>query len=226
MPGIYNKKRYIDEYAKLAQINNNRDTFDALHYGTTGAGIGAAVANNIDLLNKVGFSVPQSAIETFGNVGSKISPVTTVLGGALSGANLVNDIVENVKDKRVDFNDAMRIADDATGVASAAASFIPGIGVPLSLGLTIGEGLVTGGIKAAHAVEEEKKKEGVKHLDFNTWAKTSMDAIFPHWMTTDFKVLAKEAKIKKTERKAQKKADKAAWKKMSGKEKAQRVFFG
>jgi hypothetical protein len=160
----------------------------------------------------------------------KVSTGLNVIGGALSAANLGNDIYNAVKDKHVSFDNAMKISDDATGVASAAVSMIPGVGVPLSIALTGGEKLVTGFIKGAKAVKEEKKREGVKHLDPKTWIDTMWTAATPEWMNRDIGDAYREWKKNKPARKAAKKAEKARkkeeWKHMSGKEKAHRFFFG
>jgi hypothetical protein len=157
----------------------------------------------------------QPAAEELG----KLSNGLNVVGGALSAANLGNDIATAVRDKHVSF-------DNATGVASAAVSMIPAVGMPLSLAMQGGEKLVTGIIKGAKAVKDEKEKEGVKHLDPKTWLYTTFGANVPHWMLADISKSYREWKKKAPERKAERKRKKEEWKHMSGKEKAHRFFFG
>jgi hypothetical protein len=131
-----------------------------------------------------------------------------VVGGVLAGAGLANDIYTDVKKGKVDFNDAMNLADDSTGVISAGLSFIPGIGVPLSLGLTGLEKLVTSGIKIGKAVADEKKKEGVKHLGFSNWMDTATNAVLPSWTTKDIGEAWHEHKAKAATAKAARKTEK------------------
>jgi hypothetical protein len=138
----------------------------------------------------------------------KVSDGLNVVGGALSAANLGNDIATAIKDKHVSFDNAMRISDNATGVASAAVSMIPTVGMPLSLALQGGEKLVTGIIKGVKAVKDEKKKEGVKHLDPKTWLYTTFGANVPHWMLADIGKSYREWKKKAPERKAERKRKK------------------
>jgi hypothetical protein len=107
------------------------------------------------------FGIINNVPETFTEIGKITNPignVTTAIGGLTSGINLGLDIANAVNDKKVSFDNAMNIADDATGIVSSALSFIPGIGVPLSLAASIGEKLVTGGIKAGKAVKKRKRK--------------------------------------------------------------------
>ena len=127
----------------------------------------------------------------------------------------------------------MKMSDDATGVVTAAVSAINPIA---GLALTAGEKLVTGIIKGAHAVEEEKKREGVKHLDPKTWLSTIWYANTPEWANKKFSDMYKDwkkdapkreaaKKQKKAEAKAYKQYKKDVWKHGTAKEKAKLFFF-
>jgi hypothetical protein len=78
------------------------------------------------------------------------------------------DIAEAVKDKHVTFDNAMRMADDGTGVVNAAVSFVPGVGVPISLAMLGGEKLVTSIIKIARAEKEAKRENGGKGVGLDS----------------------------------------------------------
>jgi hypothetical protein len=149
-------------------------------------------------------STAESVAESAGKV---IGPAANVAGGVLSGIGLGFNIADAVKEKKengkVSFDTAMNIADNATGVVAAAANFIPVVGTGISIALSVGEKVVTSAIRAGKAVAEEKKREGVKHLKPADWLKITIDAIFPHWMTTDFKTLWEEHKAKKEADKAE-----------------------
>jgi hypothetical protein len=136
---------------------------------------------------------------------NKFSNGLNVVGGALSAANLGNDISTAVKEKHVSFDNAMRMSDNATGVASAAISMIPGVGMPLSLALQGGEKLVTGIVNGAIAVKDEKKREGVKHLDPKSWISTVWEANTPAWTNADIGDAYRQWKRKAFERKAERK---------------------
>ena len=70
-----------------------------------------------------------------------------------------------MNDKKVTFDDAMKMADDATGAVTAGVSLIPGVDVLLALVLTVGEELVTGIVEGAKAVDDEKHK----NIKGETW---------------------------------------------------------
>jgi hypothetical protein len=178
-------------------------------------------------MKDIGFinNVPES-FSSVGKITAPLGKITTAIGGLTSGINLGLDVANAVQDNKVSFDNVMNIADDSTGVVSSTLSFIPGIGVPLSLTATIGEKFVTGGIKAGKAVKEEKEKEHTKHLRPAIWLDTVVDATTPHWMSTDFKVLKKEYNKNKPIRDTQKKQEKEDYKKLSSKDKAKKFFFG
>jgi hypothetical protein len=139
-------------------------------------------------------STAESVAESAGKV---IGPAANVAGGVLSGIGLGFNIADAVKEKKengkVSFDTAMNIADN----------FIPVVGTGISIALSVGEKLVTSAIRAGKAVAEEKKREGVKHLSSGQWLETTTQAIFPHWMTTDFKTMWEEHKAKKEADKAE-----------------------
>jgi hypothetical protein len=149
-------------------------------------------------------STAENVAESAGKV---IGPAANVASGVISGIGLGFNIADAVKEKKetgkVSFDTAINIADNATGVVAAAANFIPVVGTGISIALSVGEKLVTSAIRAGKAVAEEKKREGVKHLSPGQWLQTTTEAIFPHWMTTDFKTLAEEHKAKKEADKAE-----------------------
>jgi hypothetical protein len=154
---------------------------------------------------------------------SKIGTGLNAIGTVASGIRLGKDIYDSVKDGKVSFDTAMRMSDDATGIVSSIVSTVN----PLAgLALTAGEKLVTSMVKGAEAVKEEKKKEGVKHLKPGVWLDTVVKASTPAWMTTDIGSAYRKWKQDKPKRKAERAQRKAEWKKMSGKEKAKRFFFG
>jgi hypothetical protein len=173
--------------------------------------------------------IPET-ISNVAKIGDAVGKITGAVGAVTSGVGLGFDIANAVKDKKVTFDNAMNMADDATGLVSAAVGFIPGIGAPLSIGLTAGEKLITGIIKGAEAVKKEKEAEGVKHLTPGVWLETVVKANTPAWMTEDIGEAYRNYKKNKPIIKAQKKAEKIQrkeeWKKMSGKEKAKQFFFG
>jgi hypothetical protein len=190
-------------------------TIDNINNATTAVGIGSSVVKKGASLAQKAIPVVAEAVgatanaastasqiaTTAGEVASALGPAASVAGGVVSGIGLgfnINDAVkEKQRDGKVSFNTAMNIADNATGVVSAAANFIPVVGTGISIALSVGEKVVTGIIKMAKAVSDEKKRQGVKHLSASDWWDTTMDAIFPHWMTTDFKTLSEEHKAKK-----------------------------
>jgi hypothetical protein len=122
-----------------------------------------------------GWRAAADVVDTIGKVGSGI-------GIGLSGASLGMDIAEAVKDKHVTFDNAMRMADDGTGLVSAAVSFVPAVGVPISLAMLGGEKLVTSIIKIIIADREAKKNNGGKGVGFNRWVEIAEKAALPNWM--------------------------------------------
>ena len=131
----------------------------------------------------------------FTKVGSEISnaaaPVFNAIGGVTSGILLGKDIYDAVNDKHVSFDDAMKISDDATGVASAIGTAINPL---LGLGIMAGEKLVTGIVKGTKAVEDEKKREGVKHLKPDVWLNTIWEANTPDFMNKDIGKMIRDYK--------------------------------
>jgi hypothetical protein len=230
----YNQKLFIPPIQQHTNNNSDesnytiaRNTNSNLKLINSGVGLSTNIPSIPGYMNKLGIinNVPETFTE-IGKITNNIGNVTTAIGGLTSGIKLGLDIANAVNDKKVSFDNAMNIADDATGVVSSALSFIPGVGVPLSIAASIGEKLVTGGIKAGKAVKEDKEKEHVKHLKPGIWLDTVVDATTPHWMNTDFKTLKQEYKKNKPIREAQKKQEKVDYKNMSYKDKAKKFFFG
>jgi hypothetical protein len=176
------------------------------------------------------------AITNIEKLSNNVGTVSTAIGGLTSGVNLGLDIASAVNDKKVSFDNAMNIADDATGIVSSALSFIPGVGVPLSISASIGEKLITGGIKAGKAVKDEKAKNingetwidksGKKHLKGGVWLDTVIRSNAPSWMVDDIGTQIKNYKKDKPKREAQKKQDKEDYKSLSQTEKVKKFFFG
>jgi hypothetical protein len=164
-------------------------------------------------------------IKELGTVGNAVGKGAAVLGGALSGADLavtINDIKNN--GGKVSKDNAFKLADDITGIATSVLEFVPVPG--LAFGTQALETAITGGIKWGLADREKKKELGVKHLGFSDWAQTGLDSFNVGWMTKDLKQLAKENKQKAAIKKQVKKQEKEEWKHMSKKDKAKKFFFG
>jgi hypothetical protein len=188
----------------------------------------------IDVGNKVaktltGVPMGEAAplIKEMGQIGTVAGKGVAVLGGAMSGADLavtIDDIRNN--GGKVSKDNAFRLADDITGVATSIMEFVPVVGPGLALGTQLLETGITGGIKWGMADKEKKKELGVKHLGFSDWAQTGLDSFNVGWMTKDLKQLAKENKQKAAIKKELKKQEKEEWKHMSKKEKAKKFFFG
>jgi hypothetical protein len=195
---------------------------NAARAASEAADIARATASETQLLPE--------AISNIAKVGEGVGKVAGAAGAALSGVSLGMDIANAVKDKKVTFDNAMRMADDGTGLVASAVGLIPGVGTALSLGLLGGEKVVTAIIKGAKAVKDMKKELGVKHLKPGVWLNTVVNASVPSWMTKDIGEAYREWKKNKPQRDAEKKEKKAQakaeWKKMSGKEKAKKFFFG
>jgi hypothetical protein len=162
-----------------------------------------------------------STLEPIQNVSSKIGSALNVVSGVTSGLELGKDIYDAVKNKHVDFDNAMKISDNATGVVSAAASAIN----PLAgLAITAGEKLVTGVIKGTKAVKDEKKREKVDHLKPDVWLNTVWHATTPAWMNEDIGGAYRNWKNKAPDRKAARKQKKEDYKKLSRKDKVKKFF--
>jgi hypothetical protein len=224
--GDYGKQRFLDEYLDELDKKNRsvHDINSALSFGTAVVGLPNKLAQ---LANYGGLP---SALSSVGKVASTVGTGLNVIGGATSAISLGKDIYDAVKNKHVGFDDAMKISDDATGVASAIGSAINPL---LGLGITLGEKIVTGAIKADKAVKEEKKRQGVEHLKTQDWFDTVWTANTSDWMNQDIGELVKEHKKNKPTKAAKKQAKKDykqykkdVWKHGTGKEKAHLFFFG
>jgi hypothetical protein len=161
-------------------------------------------------------------------VADGLGKAASAVGVGLSGAALSTDIIDAYQDGKVTFDNGVRMADDATNLVSAGISLIPGVGAPLSLALLGGEKFITGMVKAAKAVKDEKESEHVDHLKPGDWLSTVVGSVTPEWMqmdigSKDWKTYWKDRKEAKKE---EKRKEKEEWKHMSAKEKAKRFFFG
>jgi hypothetical protein len=209
MVGQYAKNNYLQR--GLQRFNPydiiSEDILSGTRLANTGVGFASAIPSlateGFNLLSKAGqMDNALNSYKVVSKLGSvaplaeEIGGAANVVGGVLGGISLGKDISDAVKDKRVTFDNAMKMADDGTAVVSTAASFIPVIGTGLSLALTGGEKLVTGIIKADKAVKERKKELGVKHLGFDEWSNTVEKAILPNSMTKEIKTKKKNKKKK------------------------------
>ncbi|GHU21432.1 hypothetical protein FACS189472_14090 [Alphaproteobacteria bacterium] len=212
----------------------------------TGVGVASSIASHasdaVDVAKTIGIGVPEtvsSLATTASEVGKAAGGVLGAVGAAASGVSLGFDIANAKKEGKVTFDNAMNIADDATGVVSGIASMFPGPGSAVGLGLTIGEKIATTPFKAYHAVKEEEKKEGVKHLKPGVWMRTVIDEFTPKWWSLDIgskewkqywkedKAKRKAASEQKKKEKAERKAErKEIWKHGTAKQKAYDFFFG
>jgi hypothetical protein len=185
-----------------------------------------------------------TAVGLFTKAGSKLDKGTTVLGGILSAADLVKMGFDKGTDQ-MNFDDGIRMADDITGIASAAANMaVPGAGTALTIAEKAGTGLA----KIIKAEIDDKPKNPGEFWN------TATNAAGVGWVNKDLKDLYKEdikpkvekvvetihkvsdwgdmskwkerAKQKKAERKEEKKQKREEWKKTSAKEKARIFFFG
>jgi hypothetical protein len=139
------------------------------------------IANNASTLRTLADVGNQVA--SAGRVAGGVSAATGAVGTGLAAVSLGKDIYDALDKGKVTFDNAMHFADDGTAlVAGTLGLAVPGIGSAIGLGLTVGEKIVTGAIKAAKAVKEEKKKEGVDHLKPDVWLDTVGRSIFPEWM--------------------------------------------
>jgi hypothetical protein len=138
-----------------------------------------------------------STLTKAASVGEAIGSSANAAGAVLSGVGLGLDIQSAIEDKHVTFNNAMKMADDGTGLVASLVGLAPGIGTAISLGLIGGEKVVTTIIKGIKAVNDEKKKEGLgkgDHLKPGVWLDTVVDATIPKWMTEDIGTQIKEWK--------------------------------
>jgi hypothetical protein len=213
----------IDATKAIPMVEMGANAGSAANAASEAADIARATAS-------AGSNGISEAVSTVAKVGEGIGKVAGAAGATLSAVSLGMDIANAVKDKKVTFDNAMRMADDGTALVSSALGMIPGVGTALSLGLLGGEKVVTAIIKGAKAVKDKKKELGVKHLKPGLWLKTVMEASTPSWMNKDIGEAYREWKKNKPQRDAEKKAQKAQakaeWKKMSAKEKAKKFFFG
>jgi hypothetical protein len=177
------------------------------------------------------FNLPEipSVLNTVADVGDVLGKGISAVGGVLGAVAMGTDIAEAVKEKRISFDNAMHMADDATSIATAVTAFTPR-GLPLTLALMGGEKFVTGIIKGVKAVEDKKKEEGVEHLKPGEWLETLFEANVPAWMLMSGAELKEAHKEKKAEKKQAKAEDKrylaSLTPKERRKEKVRRFFFG
>jgi hypothetical protein len=225
MVGQYRKNDYI--------IDSVNQSFKNAEHVNTAISMASAVPklvtkgyNTLAGLGAINSPLAYSVVSDIGGLAKAagtVGSVANVAGGVLSAAGLGTDIAKAVNDGKITFDTAMKMADDGTGIVSAIAS---GINPLAGLAVTGVEKLVTGVVKSVKAVEDEKKREGLKHLKPGVWMETVLEANAPAWMTADIGQSYKDWKAKAPERKAAKAQKKAEWKAMSGKEKAARFFFG
>lgn len=216
-----------------------RDISDTIGDVNSGIGVGASIISKgskaVEMASGIGLAVPETLstlATTASEIGQAAGPVLGAVGAAASGVSLGFDIANAKKDGKVTFDNAMKIADDATGVASGIAGMFPGVGTAIGVGLNVGEKIITGGFKAARAVKEEEKMEGVKHLKPSVWMRTVIDELAPKWWSLDigskeWKQYWKEDKAKRKAAAEQRKKEKAERKaERKAKQKAYDFFFG
>ncbi|GHU20421.1 hypothetical protein FACS189472_11720 [Alphaproteobacteria bacterium] len=157
----------VGEGAEAARIANSLSEGARVASGATGA-----------------MSVLGDALRIGGNIGAGV-------GLGFSATGLGMDISQAIADGHMTFDNAMRTADDATGLVAGGVAFIPGVGIPLSIALLAGEKFVTGIIKGNKAVKDEKAKHikselwkdhwGNEHLKPSVWMETVLEANTPEW---------------------------------------------
>ncbi|GHU18325.1 hypothetical protein FACS189472_06510 [Alphaproteobacteria bacterium] len=222
-----------DTIQSIKDANSNIDT---------AASIASKASTAVDFASKIGVTVPSSIstlATTASEIGKAAGPALGAVGAAASGAGLVFDIADARKEGKATFDNAMKMADDGTGIVAGIASMLPGPGTAIGAALSIGEKIVTGGFKAAHAVKEEGKREGVKHLKPGVWMSTVLGEFTPKWWSLDigskeWKQYWKDDKAEKKAAAAEKKKEKAKqkairkeiWKHGTAKQKAMDFFFG
>ncbi|GHU18467.1 hypothetical protein FACS189472_06830 [Alphaproteobacteria bacterium] len=228
------------------KYGDQRDASDTVGNINTGASVASGLAsqasNAVELAEMYGIGVPSalsSVATTATEIGKAAGPALGAVSAASSGVSLGFDIANAKKEGKVTFDNAMKIADDATGVVSGIASMFPGPGSAIGLGLSIGEKIVSAPFKAYHAVKEEEKREGVKKLKPGVWMSTVLGEFTPKWWTLDIgskewkqywkddkakkKAAAEQSKKEKAQRRAERKE---IWKHGTAKEKALDFFFG
>jgi hypothetical protein len=194
----------LDLGKQFGLVNKIPDSVEMVRMGNSAADMGAELVDGANAAEGVTrYYVPalnttvtevSEGLRAAGEVGKAIGTGATVVGVVASGGGLGFDIADAVDKKKVTFDNAMKISDDATGLVSAGVSLIPGVGVPIALALQAGEKLVTGIIKGADAVKEEKKREGVKHLKPKVWFNTVWRANTPAWMNEEIHFKKKSKK--------------------------------
>ncbi|GHU18853.1 hypothetical protein FACS189472_07780 [Alphaproteobacteria bacterium] len=228
-----NWDRANDSITKIKDVNSDINS---------AASVVSKASTAVDMAKKIGIGVPSSVSSlatTASEIGNAAGSVLGAVGAAASGVGLAFDIANAKKEGKVTFDNAMKMADDGTGIVAGIASMFPGPGTAIGAGLNIGEKIVTGGFKAAHAVKEEEKREGVKHLKPGVWMSTVLGEFAPKWWTLnvgskEWKQYWKDDKAKKKAEAAEKKKEKAKqkaerkeiWKHGTAKEKAMDFFFG
>ncbi|GHU22824.1 hypothetical protein FACS189472_15750 [Alphaproteobacteria bacterium] len=239
---LHSNKVSDDSQNIYGNAREKSSTIDNINTGLSAANAVVSHASDaVDVAKTFGIGVPETVSKvasTASEFGSAAGPMLSGVGAVTSGVSLGFDIANAKKAGKVTFDNAMNIADDATGVVSGIAGMFPGVGTAVGVGLTVGEKLVTGGFKAAHAVKEEEKRLGVKHLTPNQWLST-VGEFTPKWWQLQigskewhdyWKNDKAQKKIAKEQKKKQDAANKAErkriWKHGTAKEKARDFFFG
>ncbi|GHU19236.1 hypothetical protein FACS189472_08730 [Alphaproteobacteria bacterium] len=223
-----------------------RDTSNTIGNVNSGISAGTSIISKaskaVDLAKDIGIGVPQTVstlATTASEIGKVAGPVLGAVGAAASGVSLGFDIANAKKEGKVTFDNAMKMADDGTGLVAGIAGMLPGPGTAVGVALNVGEKIVTAPFKAYHAVKEEEKREGVKHLSAGKWVRTVLGEFTPKWWSLDIgskewkdywkedkakrKAAAEQRKKEKAERKAERKE---IWKHGTSKQKAYDFFFG
>jgi hypothetical protein len=207
-------KNYVGQTNPKPKTDYVREGIDDAGAVNTGVSLASNAPMILGTMNNIANNA--STLRTLADVGNQVASAGKVAGGVsaaagavgtgLSAVSLGKDIYDALDKGKVTFDNAMHFADDGTALVAGTLGLAePGIGSAIGLGLTVGEKIVTGAIKAAKAVKEEKKREGVDHLKPAVWFDTVGKAIFPDWM---FKELGK-TKEQKAADKAKKEAKKA-----------------
>jgi hypothetical protein len=196
----------LDLGKQFGLVNKIPDSVEMVRMGNSATDMGAEIVDSANAAENVTrYAVPalnttvtevSDGLRAAGEVGNAIGTGASVIGGVASGVGLGFDIADAVDKKKVTFDNAMKMSDDATGPVSAGVGLIPGVGVPIALALQAGEKLVTGIIKGANAVKAEKKREGVKHLKPKVWFDTVWRANTPAWMNEEIHIKKKSKKHK------------------------------
>jgi hypothetical protein len=177
-------------YSKLKLLESAKDVEGAASMINTIPSLPSCMAS---ITKDADFISMAKGLEPVTNVTSVIGEGLNVVGGGLSALGLTKDIIQAVQDKKVTFDNAMDIADDATGLAtSIIAAAVPGVGSAIALGIGIGEKAVTSIIKGVRAIKAEEKRLGRK-LTFNEGAQQVLDANGMGWMSKDIGQAIKQA---------------------------------